>query len=93
MLVLFGETELPCCRSCKNQPGYLANITIPSTCEQTAQCAAQGERCCRGTRVEGCACPEGTYFDGKKCVNMTNECDKPCYSSSSVTSTSTTATR
>ena len=76
---VFFLIELPCCRPCKNTGGYLPDITMPNTCEQKGKdCDKLGARCCRGPRVEGCSCPDGTYFDGKKCVNQTAKCDRPC---------------
>lgn len=86
LLHLYIFPELPCCRPCENTGGYLANISLPSTCEQTPKdCEKLGARCCRGPRVEGCSCPNGTFFDGKKCVNQTSECERPCVGSSTVT--------
>lgn len=76
---VFFLIELPCCRPCKNTGGYLPDITMPNTCEQKGKdCDKLGARCCRGPRVEGCSCPDGAYFDGKKCVNQTAKCDRPC---------------
>ena len=84
------RSELPCCRPCKNEAGYKANITIPVTCEQNATCNSTDNRCCLAPFVEGCSCPDGQYFDGIKCVNMTYECNRPCVSSSSSSTTSST---
>ena len=85
----FSLPELPCCRPCENTGGYLANISLPSTCERTPKdCQKLGARCCRGPRVEGCSCPIGTYFDGKKCVNQTEECERPCVATTVVTPSS-----
>ena len=90
ILVTLFRSELPCCRPCKNEAGYKANITIPVTCEQNATCNSTDNRCCLAPFVEGCACPDGQYFDGIKCVNMTHECNRPCVSSSSSSTTSST---
>ena len=82
--------ELPCCRPCQNTGGYLANISLPTTCESPAKdCEKLGARCCRGPRVEGCSCPLGTYFDGKKCVNQTEKCSRPCVGSTTSVTSST----
>ena len=87
-IIIFAE--LPCCRPCENTGGYLANISLPTTCEQTPKdCQKLGARCCRGPRVEGCSCPIGTFFDGKKCVNQTSECERPCVTTTVVTPTTT----
>ena len=90
--MIYFLTELPCCQPCGQESGYYANITIPSACEVNDTCLAEDERCCRGTRVEGCSCPDGTYYNGKKCVNSTAVCDRPCISSSS-SSSSMSSTR
>ena len=90
--LIHTSAELPCCRPCQNTGGYLANISLPTTCESPAKdCQKLGARCCRGPRVEGCSCPLGTFFDGKKCVNQTEKCSKPCVATTTVATSSTTS--
>ena len=90
--LMFILTEIPCCRPCANSGGYEANITIPSTCEKNGECAAGDDRCCRGTRVEGCSCPAGQFFNGKKCVEQKNDCEQPC-TSTTISTSSMSSTR
>ena len=72
---------LDCCDPCRHSYGYYTDNHLPETCYERNKTCDESKRCCKGSMVEGCGCPEGTYDDGHHCQNINTSSTIPCESS------------